>query len=362
MNLNNLKAIKKLDTGFVAESIAALPDQVEQVLNEIDAIKIPEDYREIDKIVLNGMGGSNLGARMIKSIFAGELKIPFIIEPGYVLPDFIDEKTLYIICSYSGTTEEPLSTLAAARKKGARIIAITAGEGKDKNNLLLELIKKYDLPNYVFYPKFNPSLEPRMGLGYLVAGTLVLLNKIGALRINLAEIGAIASELRRNNGKLEPTVAAENNEAKLIAKQMHNMIPILIAGDQFEGNLHILRNQINESAKNFCAYLTVPELNHHAMEGLSHPKANRKDLLFIFFNSKLYHPRIAKRLALTKRVVSKNGIKFLEIGLKGKTKLSEAFEIYQSGLWISYYLGLLNGVDPKYVAWVNWFKKELGKE
>ncbi|MFA6106051.1 MAG: SIS domain-containing protein [Patescibacteria group bacterium] len=360
MDLDSIKAMKKLDTGFVAESIAALPDQIKQVLNEIDAIRIPENYGQINKIVLNGMGGSNLGARMIKSLFAGELKFPLIIEPGYVLPEFIDKKTLYILCSYSGTTEEPLSTLSAAMKNGAKIIAITAKEGKDKKNILLDLIKKHNLTHYVFDPKYNPSLEPRMGLGYLVAGTLVLFNKIGALKINLEEIRAIARELKKNNVKFEPASALADNKAKQIAKKMLNTIPVLVAGDQFEGNLHILRNQINESAKNFCAYLTVPELNHHAMEGLRFPRGNKKDLLFLFFDSKLYHPRISKRLELTKRIVKKNGIRFLEIGLTGKTKLAQAFEIYQSGLWISYYLGLLNGVDPRYVKWVNWFKKELG--
>ena len=89
------------------------------------------------------------------------------------------------------------------------------------------------------------------------------------------------------------------------------------------------------------------------------PSANKKNLTFLFFDSKLYHPRVQKRAELTKQVIKKNGISIISHELKGQTKLAQAFEVLQLGSWVSYYLGLLNGVDPVKIPWVDWFKKRI---
>ena len=79
----------------------------------------------------------------------------------------------------------------------------------------------------------------------------------------------------------------------------------------------------------------------------------------MFFDSKLYSPRLQKRAQLTKRVVAKNKIPVFSFSLKGETKVAQAFELLQLGSWISFYLGMLNDVDPVKIPWVDWFKKQL---
>ena len=106
MNLDNLNQFKKFDSGQVAESIEHLPDQIRQVLEEARLIKIPRDYSKATQVVINGMGGSNIGAHIIKSVFNGQIKIPINIIPGYQVPAHVNKNTLYIISSYSGNTEE----------------------------------------------------------------------------------------------------------------------------------------------------------------------------------------------------------------------------------------------------------------
>ena len=95
------------------------------------------------------------------------------------------------------------------------------------------------------------------------------------------------------------------------------------------------------------------------MEGLVNPKANSRALAFLFFDSKLYHPRVQKRAALTKQVVRKNGIPAIAHELRGETALAQAYELLQLGSWLSYYLGMLYDVDPVKIPWVDWFKKKL---
>ena len=133
----------------------------------------------------------------------------------------------------------------------------------------------------------------------------------------------------------------------------------MVGAEFLIGNLRILRNQLCENSKNFASYLTLPELNHYALESLANPKSNRKNLVFFFLDSKLYHPRVQKRSRLTKQVVKKNKIKLLSYNLTGKTKLVQAFETLQLGTWVSFYLAILNKVNPAEINWVDWFKKQL---
>lgn len=356
MRLDDLKLYAKLDKHQVGRSIELLPNQIEQVLTDSHSIRIPAEYKKCTKILVNGMGGSSLGAYMIKAIFAKELKVPFNVEPGYVLPKYVDKDTLYIIVSYSGTTEEPISTYVEAKKRGAKILAIA--ENKPES-ALCKIIKNDNLPAYIFSPKNNPSNQPRLGVGYTVFGIIMLLSRAGFLNIKEKEIRKYLAGMKRKTKQQQTTVPTKSNSVKKLALILHGTTPILVGAEHLAGNLHALRNQINECAKLFSSYLILPDLNHYAMEGLVNPKTNKKNITFLFFDSLLYHPRVQQRAILTKQVVAKNGIKVMSYALKGTTKLEQALEMLQFGSWLSYYLGMLDNVDPVKIPWVDWFKKQL---
>ncbi|NIA18265.1 MAG: SIS domain-containing protein [Actinobacteria bacterium] len=355
MTLDNLNQIKKLDKSEVYKSIETLPDQIRQVLDDSRLIKIPRAFSKINQVAVNGMGGSNLGAGIIKAVFSDRLKAPISITPGYSVPDSVDKNTLYIISSYSGNTEEPLSVYKEVKKRGAKIMAITSRG----DNKLEKLMIKESIPGYIFKPKFNRSAAPRVGLGYSVFGTAVMLAKAGLFKIKIREIKDIITSMEIWNRELRPAEAMKFNLAKQLAPEIYNKIPIALGAEFLMGNLRVIRNQFCESGKNFAGYLSVPELNHYAMEGLEFPKNNGKNLIFLFIDSDLYHPRIQKRMELTKKIVKKNKIKYLEHKLTSKTKLSQSLELLQLFTWVTYYLGILNKKDPATNPWVDWFKEEL---
>ncbi len=353
--LDREKIYKKFDTGFVAQSIEKLPDQISQVASETGLIKVPLEYGKISQIVINGMGGSNVGAGIIKSVFAGELKVPINITPGYQVPAYVDKNTLYLLSSYSGNTEEPLSVLGEVKKKKAKILAITA----NPEGTLARLAKRNSIPAYITSPRHNPSGRPNYGIGYSITGMLSLLAKIKLFEFNHSEIRKIIADLRKKNKILKSSANTRKNPAKQIAQKLSGKKIIVVAAEFLTGNLRVLRNQLCENGKNFASYLTIPELNHYAMEGLSHPLSNQENLVFLFLDSSFYHPRIKKRSSLTKDVVRKNKIKYVEYKLKGSSKLEQSFELLQLGSWISYYLAILNKENPSKISWVDYFKKKL---
>ncbi|MBU0637070.1 MAG: SIS domain-containing protein [Patescibacteria group bacterium] len=356
INLNNQTIYKKTSNELIAKSIELLADQIRQVLEEAYLIKIPHNYSKINQIVVNGMGGSNLGAGIIKAVFNNQMKVPFSITPGYDVPASVDKNTLYLLSSYSGNTEEVLSVYQKVKEQGAKLLAITSNT---KDNKLAKLMFKDNIPGYIFKSEFNPSNQPRLGLGYMIFGTAVLLAKIGLFELNIGELEDIIASLEIWDRKLRPLVDEKNNVAKQIALKLYNKQPIIIATEFLVGNARVLRNQLCENSKNFASYLVLPDLNHYAMEGLTNPLKNSQNLVFLFFYSQFFHQRIQKRIKLTKQIIEKNKITVVDHVLQGQNKLKQVFEMLQIGTWVSYYLGALNQVDPIEIPWVDWFKKGM---
>ena len=356
MNLDDQKIFAELDTGKVAESIKSLYLQMRQVLEQSDSIKIPKEYGSVTQVVVNGMGGSNIGVGLAQAALSDRWKAPISITPGYEVLASVNEKTLYLISSYSGNTEEPLSVYEEIKRRGAKIMAICeAGD-----NRLSRLMEKDNLPGYRFKADHNPSGQPRLGLGYSVFGVAMLLAKAGLVEIKEAEAEKIISHLEIQGEKLLPSRTTKDNLAKQLALKLYKKIPVIIGAEFLVGNLKVLRNQFNETSKNFASFLDLPDLNHYALESLANPESNKNNLVFFFIDSPLYHARIAKRSQLTKQIVEKHKISYAEHMLSGGSKLEQAFEMLQLGAWVTYYLAMLNKVNPVKIPWVDWFKKELG--
>lgn len=353
--LDDINNINKIDITSGYKSLELLPDQIRQVVEDSLVIKIPKDYSEINNIVVAGMGGSNLGARIAKVLFANELKVPLDVLAGYQVPAYVDEKTLFILSSYSGTTEEVLSVYPEAKKRGAKLLGITSKSGKGLEQLML----KDDIPGYIFEPKFNPANSPRLAVGYAVFGLAILLAKAGLLKLETNEIEKLVNVMEINDRKLRPEVSAELNIAKQIAVKLRNKIPTIVGAEFLEGNVFIMRNQFCETAKNFANYLVAPDLNHFSMEGLSFPANNKNNMIFLFFESDLYSDRIQERISLTKRVVEKNDISTIVHKLTGSAKLEQSMEMLQFASYVTYYLAMLNEQNPIPNPWVDWFKENL---
>lgn len=346
IDLNDKTAIAKIDKKNVYTSVGELSKQCKQAWDEIKQIQFPQDYKNIQNIVLCGMGGSAYAAYFIKSLFGDSLPVPFELVNTDALPTYINENTLVMLSSYSGSTEETLSCAKQALGKRAKITAVTAG------SKLGEFIKTNNIPAYVFNPLYNPANQPRLGQGYMIMGHIGVLAKIGL--INLADeeaINAIAF-LEKNNNSIEELT-------KKIAQEFIEKIPVIVGSSHLAGDAHTMRNQFNETAKSFCTYSLIPELNHHLMEGLLYPK--ERILKFLFLNSSLYTDVIKKRFELTKDVVSKNNIEMVNVEILGETPLAQALYGLSLGGYLTFYLGILYNQDPSAIPWVDYFKDKLSK-
>ena len=353
--LDNLKKIEKLDKGKNLETIDNLEKQVEEVWEEAQRVKLPFKGKEISDVLVSGMGGSNLGTHFIQTLFKESLGVPLRMNYGYSLPKSLGKDSLVILSSYSGNTEEVWETYLEARRRKLKIF-ILAGGGR-----LGELVKKQKAPGFIFSTTFNFCHQPRMGLGYSIFALLGVLNKLGATGIKKPEIKALVKKFAKLKNQYRVERKQKNNEAKQQASLLHEHGIVIVASEFLEGNSHILANQFNETAKNFSARHCLPELNHHLLEGLTKPLKNKSYLKFLLLESDLYNLRNRQRYLVTKRVLKKQGIKYLSFKPKSDGRLAQAWETLVWGYYVSFYLAMLNNINPTPVPWVDYLKKELSK-
>ena len=309
-------------------SIELLGAQLKEGLADFSKVNLPESFKKINKIAFFGMGGSALGADLVRNIFASELKVPLIIIRDYSIPAWVDKNTLAVLSSYSGGTEETLTVAKTIHKRTKKVFFIATG-GK------LRYFSKF---GFIINPHFNPCGQPRMGLGYALAACLGLFSSLNLIKITPAKF--------RNYKK----------EAFKVAKSLKAKIPVIVASEHLSGNAHVINNQINENAKSFASYAILPEMNHHLIEGL---RFSSKNLFFIFLFSKKYFKRNQKRYKATEQVLRKLKIPFAQIDFTEKTKLAEALSVLSFGSYLGYFLALNYKIDPSPIPWVTYLKSQL---
>jgi len=329
---------------IVQKSMNLFPEQIKDSFEKSLLLIIPNEYRQVKNIVACGLGGSRFPHYIIKELFKEEIKVPYIINDDYNLPGFVDDNTLVILSSYSGTTEEVLETGKKAYQKNAKILGISSG------GPLKTFLESINAHGYYFDPVHNPSGQPRIGFGYLIGGILGLL--LNLKKLNYPKDKIIFAV---NNIKIKEI----ENKAEQMSKKIFNKYPYYIVSEFLTGVGNAIANQTNETAKSISSFRVIPELNHHLMEGLKNPKETVKTSSFIFFFSKLFSESIQKRFYITKEIVEKNNIETLWHELKGQNKVEQVFELMIFGNFLTMYLSLLYGEDPSTVPYVDYFKKKL---
>lgn len=354
INLDDRDAVLKTQGGDkVLISVDSLSEQLKTSFNEAYAIDYPQEYQQVKNIVVSGMGGSRFPALIIRELFKEQITVPYVINDDYHLPGFVNQKSLVVLSSYSGTTEEVVTNGKRAKEMGARITGVTAGGEVE------HLLKEHNETGYVFNPVYNPSGQPRIGFGYSVGGHLGLLMKLGFLSLDKKEVDAALENLPSLLASFTLALPKNQNPAKQLAEKLQERYPYYLVAEHLIGVGNAVQNQTNETAKSISSYRVIPELNHHMMEGLKFPSEHAKMALFILFYSSLYSPSIQKRFSITKDVIEQNHIETVQYKLKGKTKIEQAFELMGFGSYLTMYLSVLYGQDPSAIPYVDYFKKKL---
>ncbi len=320
----------KVDASNMLRVLASFPDQCEAALELGRNIKIKPP---VNAVVVCGMGGSALGAEIVKS-YLGE-RIPFFIVRDYVIPAWLNKNTLVFVISYSGNTEETLSCYAEAKKRQCTIVCITSG-GKLRDLALRENVPVIEMPR---------GMMPRDSLGYQSIPMLNVLTNSGIIPAT-NELNSLARMLRQD----------VREKASQIAERMVNKIPLIYSSQRMMCYGKIWKAKINENAKVQVFANVFPELNHNEMVGFTNTLG---EYYMVIIEDEGDHERVKKRMAITKEFMQERGISVLLLKVTGKNRLARIFSTILLGSFVGYYLALEYQIDPTPIIMVEEFKKRM---
>jgi len=351
--LDQDKTLKKLDPDQVYQSIAMFPAQLEEAWEEVSLQTIKGKFSKINKVCVAGMGGSALAGQIIKHLSPILTNLPFFVSSNYRLPAWVDSQTLVIASSYSGNTEETISSTKDALARKAKIFVVTTG-GK-----LEQIALENNLDIFKISLLKNPSGKPRLGLGSSLGAHLGILERLKIITSDNLNKNSVSDSLNNMASHLSHNIDVKTNPAKILADKTKGKSVIILSANHLNGSAYAGKNQINESSKTFSVNFHLPDLNHHLLEGLSLPKQLKHITHFLLLNSESYPQKIKERLQITKEVLSKQGYPVTVIKPESESMVDQALETILFFEYFSFYLSLVNGVNPGPIPWVDYFKKRL---
>jgi glucose/mannose-6-phosphate isomerase len=347
----NLEEIHRVDPDGMYKCILDFPKQVEEAFKIGKAADVPIHSRGVTSIVITGLGGSAIGGDLLRAYLADDIAIPIIVNRHYTLPEFVGTKTLVIVSSYSGNTEETIAAQKDATKRKAKVLCISTG------GEVTEFALKHKQPCI----KTPAGLQPRAALGYSFFPLLVALTRSGFIQTKDKEIKETIALLKKK--ALQYGNAESNDNAALaLAETLKGKLPVIYSSSHQLDAINLRwRGQIEENAKQLAYGNLFPEMNHNELVGWNMMKELLEQIHVVFLRDKGEHPRVSVREVITSKIVSEHSSGVSDVWSEGTSLLARMFSLVQLGDWVSFYLAILNNQDPTPVKAIDFLKRELAR-
>ncbi len=282
------------------------------------------NINDFDNIVLGGLGGSGIGAMLAKNWFFDKCPIPIETVADYHLPSYISSKTLVVLNSYSGNTEETLQMFEEAKINGCHIIIMTGG-GELKNLANVNNLKTYDLKG---------GYQPRMTVGFGLSFICMILGEL--MQDNYA------SHLEEVKNHFTTNLAKQQESGQRIFdffKDRPQSKFVIVADREFAPVAVRFAQQLNENSKLEAFVNVLPEANHNVIESY----IDKLDTNFIMLYSN-QNERVAARFDFLISHLELENNKVLPLQIPEFT-LTSIFDVIYRLDWVSVHLANELGAD-----------------
>jgi glucose/mannose-6-phosphate isomerase len=343
------EAIGQVDASDQATDILALPEHLRDALWKVESAGLtPWDSPR--GLVVAGMGGSAIGGQLARAILGDRASRPLFSTREYGLPPWTTADTTVLCASYSGDTEETLTCFEAAGVIGARRVVAKSG------GRLADLARSEGVP---VIPEAG-GFQPRAAVAYMTVAALEVAALCGAgPRLN-SELDVAAEHLEDLVIAWGPE-AGEACEPKALARALQGTLPVIAGAGLTVPIAYRWKCQINENAKMPAYDVQLPELDHNEIVGWE-GAAEIARMSAVFLDDSDTHPRVRKRLELTRRIMEPTAAGTHVVASHGETTVERVFSLVLLGDLVSLYLAVLRGVDPEPVEAITRLKSELARE
>ena len=321
-------------------------------------------------VVVCGMGGSGIAGDVLAAAAGPGCPVPVITHRGYGLPAWVGPVDLVVAVSCSGATEETLSALEEAVRRGCRLLVV----GRDGSPL--DALGRRG--RAVVVP-VTQGRQPRASVWALSTPLVVAAHALGLLAApaEAVEEAAVVLEQIADRCRIDAEVVV--NPAKRLAVALDGQLPVLWGTSPLAGTAaYRFACQLNENAQQPATWGVLPEANHNQVVAFDRPSAQAAPedgddffrdreqdveraagLALVLLRDSEEHPQVALRAEVSAELARERALTVVQLRAEGASSFARLASLIGVTDYASAYLALLQGTDPTPVDAITALKQRI---
>ena len=366
--LDDAAALEAADPEQMLPAFASGAAQVREaaaLCTEAGVARLSDEDRPRAVLVL-GMGGSGIAGDVFAAVAGLSCPVPVLSHRGHGLPLWVGAADLVIAVSCTGSTEETLSALEEAVRRGCRLLVVGAA-----GSPLEELSSR---GRALFVP-VSQGRQPRASVFSLSTPLVVAGAALGLLECSPDEVEATAVLLEKLAARNRPDTETLLNPSKTLALSLAGRLPSVWGSSPLAGvAAYRFACQVNENSKTPATWGTLPEAAHNQVVAFDGPfaggprdifadpeEAQGSRLHLVLLRDTVEHPRVAARARVARDLARARGVEVSELVAEGSSAFQRIASLIALGDWATTYLALALGIDPTPVDAITELKAEVSR-
>lgn len=345
--LDSKETVRALDRKNMLGAIEEMPKHLADGLRRGRMSGLPRFTPK--EIVVCGMGGSAIGGDLLAEWMTMSSDVPCYVCRSYTVPAHVGKDSLVLVSSYSGNTEESLSMFEDARKKKAKLVAISSG------GQLAKMGDSCEIP----FARIPTGLMPRASLGYVFGAMMGVLERAGVATPD-KQLEEAVRVMGKTIAYCRQSVPTNDNPAKMLAHELFACVPVIIGYGLSRPVAKRWSNQMNENGKVLAFSAELPELDHNEIVGwATDPRS--KGFAAVFLEHDRRAGPMRRRIVATKDMIGEEAAVY-SVDALGVSPLAKMFSLLLMGDYASVYMGFLRHIDPSSNEPIDELKAVLSKK
>jgi glucose/mannose-6-phosphate isomerase len=321
-------------------------------------------------VVVCGMGGSGIAGDVLAAVAGQGSPVPVVTHRGYGLPAWVGPGDVVMAASCSGSTEETLSALEEAVRRGCPLLVVGA-EGSPLEGLARR-------GRAVFVP-VTQGRQPRASVWALSTPLLLAGHALGMCAVPPDVVETVAVALEDVALRCRPDAEELVNPGKQLAAHLAGALPVVWGSSPLTGvAAYRFACQLNENANTPAVWGVLPEANHNQVVALDGPFAGRppgdddlfrdrsdaddaRRLSLVLLRDVEEHPQVARRADASAELAEQRGVPVHVLRAEGASSFERLARLVGTTDYASTYLAIAQGTDPTPVEAIAALKSAIAR-
>jgi len=358
--IDDAAALEAADASGTLRSLATAGPQVREsaVLSVEAGVPALADQGRPRAVLVAGVGDGGAAGDLLVALTGPGCPVPVLTWRGFGLPAWVGAADLLVAVTGSGATEETLSALEEAVRRGCPLLVVAAPDSP------AEALARRGSGTFVPVPHRHPA---GAGIWALAAPLVVAADALGLTQAPAGVLEEAALVLEAAATRCRPDADAVVNPAKALALALSGVLPMVWGTSPVTGAVaHRFADQLSRNAAVPALAAVLPEAAHTALAVLHGPFAeqqrqdpfadpylagpagrpDRARLRLVLLRDVDEHPVAAARAAMVQELAEDRGTVVDVLTTTGESPLERLASLVTVTDYASAYLALLQGRDP----------------